>query len=79
MSRENSVLKRASRVLLPLIPELPEDSAALTSDPEVEQTVNCDTVEGSKERGDDAQLLLDSQAKIAGQSNMLFTLLKTGM
>lgn len=76
MSRENSVLKRASRLLMPLIPELPEGSAPLTSDPEVEQTANCDTVDGSKERLEDAQLLLESQAKITGQREMLFTLLK---
>lgn len=76
MSRENSVLKRASRVLMPLIPELPEDAAALTSDPEVELTVHGDPVGGSEEAAEGAQLLLESQAKIAGQRKMLFTRLK---
>uniref|UniRef100_H3CD08 Shootin 2 n=1 Tax=Tetraodon nigroviridis TaxID=99883 RepID=H3CD08_TETNG len=66
MSRENSVLKRASQALMPLIPEQLEDAAALTSDPEVDSaTVGGDAVDGSKERGDDTQLLLESQAKIA--------------
>lgn len=60
---------------MPPIPELPEGSAALTSDPEVEQTDNCDTVDGSKEGADDAQPLLESHAKIAGQRKVLFTLL----
>lgn len=68
MSRENSALKRASRVLMPLIPERPEDSA----DPEVTEAVHCDPLDGSEERGDDAQLLLESQATIAGERKMLF-------
>lgn len=68
MSRENRVLKRASRALMPPIPELSEDPAALTSDPDAEPTVNCETLSGSEESGgDDEQLLLESQAKIAGQ------------
>lgn len=75
MSRENRVLKRASRVLMPLIPELPEDAAALTSDPEAEPTLDCAPVGGAEERGQDAQLLLKSQAQIAGQRTALCTLL----
>lgn len=68
MSRENSVLKRASRLPMALIPELPEDEAAVTSDPGTEETVD----------RDDARPLLESQAKIAGQRKMLFTLSKMG-
>lgn len=54
---------------MPLIPELSEDPAALTSDPETEPTVNSETLNSSEEsgNGDDEQLLLESQAKIAGQ------------
>lgn len=66
MSRENNVLKRMSCLSMPLIPELPEDAAALTSDPGMEQTVDCK----------DVRPLLESQAKIAGQRKMLFTLSK---
>lgn len=78
MSRENSVLKRASQALMPLIPEQLEDAAALTSDPEVDSaTVGGDAVDGSKERGDDTQLLLESQAKIAGQEDSFHVFLPT--
>lgn len=53
---------------MPLVPEPSEDPAALTSDPETEPAVNCETLNGSEESGDDdEQLLLESQAKIAGQ------------
>lgn len=72
MSQENRVLKRASRVLMPLIPELPEDSRALTSHPETEPMVNCGVLTG-EEGGGDERLLLESQAKIAGQRKMRFT------
>ncbi|TNM93602.1 hypothetical protein fugu_001778 [Takifugu bimaculatus] len=48
MSKENRVLKRASRALMPLIPELSEDPAALTSDTETEPAVNCETLNGSE-------------------------------
>ncbi|XP_029696763.1 shootin-1 isoform X2 [Takifugu rubripes] len=65
MSKENRVLKRASRALMPLIPELSEDPAALTSDTETEPAVNCETLNGSEESGDDDEQLLESQAKIA--------------
>ncbi|XP_056883358.1 shootin-1 isoform X3 [Takifugu flavidus] len=65
MSKENRVLKRASRALMPLIPELSEDPAALTSDTETEPAVNCETLNGSEESGDDDEQLLLSQAKIA--------------
>lgn len=59
---------------MPLIPELPEGSAALTPDPEADSAaVDCDTLKGSKERADDTQLLLESQAKIAGQRKIPVT------
>uniref|UniRef100_A0A674MAI3 Shootin-1-like n=1 Tax=Takifugu rubripes TaxID=31033 RepID=A0A674MAI3_TAKRU len=69
---ENRVLKRASRALMPLIPELSEDPAALTSDTETEPAVNCETLNGSEESGDDDEQLLESQAKIAGQRKAVF-------
>lgn len=72
MSQENRVLKRASRVLMPLIHELPEGSRALTSDPETEPTVNCGALTGA-EGGRDERLLLESQAKIAGQRKTFLT------
>lgn len=46
-------------MLMPLIPELPENLAAVTFDPETDPTVNGDDL------GEET-LLLESQAKIAG-------------
>lgn len=55
---------------MPLIPELSEDPAALTSDPQTGPAAGCGALNGSEESGDgDEQLLLGSQAKIAGQRN----------
>ncbi|XP_035850076.1 shootin-1 isoform X2 [Sander lucioperca] len=58
VTKENKVLKRKSQMLMPLIPELPENLAAVTFDPETDPTVNGDDL------GEET-LLLESQAKIA--------------
>ncbi|TKS92978.1 Shootin-1 [Collichthys lucidus] len=60
VTKENKVLKRKSQMLMPLIPELPENFPAVTFDPEADLTVNCDG------DGDEDTLLLESQSKIAG-------------
>ncbi|XP_039679173.1 shootin-1 isoform X2 [Perca fluviatilis] len=61
VTKENKVLKRKSQMLMPFIPELPEDLAALTFDPETDPPVNGDDVVDLGEE----TLLLESQAKIA--------------
>lgn len=61
-------------MLMPLIPELPENLAALTFEPEVDLAVNGDEVDMGGDRGgggDETLLLLENQAKIAGQSLLL--------
>lgn len=50
---------------MPLIPELPEDLPAVTFDPEIDLTDNCDVVDFG-ENSNEETLLLQSQAKIAG-------------
>ncbi|KAE8279195.1 Shootin-1 [Larimichthys crocea] len=60
VTKENKVLKRKSQMLMPLIPELPENFPAVTFDPEADLTVNCDG-----DGDEDTPLLLESQAKIA--------------
>lgn len=52
-------------MLMPLIPELPENLAGVTFDPEAYPAVNCDEVDLGED-GNEATLLLESQAKIAG-------------
>lgn len=52
-------------MLMPLIPELPENSAAMTFDPETEHTVNRDGDVG-EDSSEEALLLLENQAKITG-------------
>lgn len=52
-------------MLMPLIPELPENLAAVTFDPEGDPAVNCDVVDLGED-SNEATLLLESQAKIAG-------------
>ncbi|XP_041635505.1 shootin-1 isoform X2 [Cheilinus undulatus] len=64
VSQENKVLKRKSQMLMPLIPELPENIAALTFDPETDSEVNSDPI-NADEDGSEETLLLKSQAKIA--------------
>lgn len=49
-------------MLMPLIPELPENLTNLTFDPEAEHGVNCDTEGGGNE-----EVLLQTQTKITGQ------------
>ncbi|XP_028420315.1 shootin-1 isoform X2 [Perca flavescens] len=61
VTKENKVLKRKSQMLMPFIPELPEDLAAMTFDPETDPPVNGDDVVDLGEE----TLLLESQAKIA--------------
>ncbi|XP_054457214.1 LOW QUALITY PROTEIN: shootin-1 [Anoplopoma fimbria] len=61
VTKENKVLKRASQMLMPLIPELPEDLADVTFDPETESAVNGDEVDNFGEE----TLLMENQAKIA--------------
>lgn len=68
MTKENRVLKRMSHMLMPLIPENPE---AVTSDPQPECTVNCDVGEVGEESSDETLLLLESQTKIAGLTKLL--------
>nr|XP_046236196.1 shootin-1 isoform X3 [Scatophagus argus] len=65
VTKENKVLKRQSQMLMPLIPELPENSAAMNLDQEPDPMVNCDLVDVGVDRNEEAKLLLESQAKIA--------------
>lgn len=58
MSKDNKALKRASQMLLPFIPELPDWETEVD---------NCDTDDVGEESSDDTLLLLENQAKIAGQ------------
>lgn len=53
-------------MLMPLIPELPENFSAVTFDHKADPTVNCDVVDFGAESSDET-LLLESQAKIAGE------------
>lgn len=53
-------------MLMPLIPELPENLPNVTFDPEAEHEVNCDIEGGSNE-----EVLLQTQAKITGQKLLL--------
>ncbi|KAK9524870.1 hypothetical protein VZT92_017234 [Zoarces viviparus] len=57
VSKENKVLKRTSQMVMPLIPELPENSAAVTFEPEAD----CDEVDDCGEE----TLLVENQALIA--------------
>ncbi|GLD47997.1 shootin-1-like isoform X1 [Lates japonicus] len=66
VTKENKVLKRQSQMLMPLIPELPEDLTAVTLDPDTDPSVNGDVVDAGEDgSGEETQLLLESQAKIA--------------
>lgn len=69
MTKENKALKRTSLMLMPLIPELPENLTNVTFDPEAERGVNCDMadVEGSSNE----EVLLQTQTKITGQTKLL--------
>lgn len=59
-------------MLMPLIPELPEDLTAVTLDPDTDPSVNGDVVDaGEDSGGEETQLLLESQAKIAGETKVL--------
>lgn len=71
MTKENKALKRKSQALLPLIPELPENLAALNLDLEDDSGSDFNT---SVELAEDP--LLKSQAQIRGSapcSNSRFT------
>lgn len=60
-------------MLMPLIPELPENFTAVTFDHEADPAVNydvCDFGAGSN----DETLLLESQAKIAGKTKKLLVM-----
>uniref|UniRef100_A0A8C2ZJB9 Shootin 2 n=1 Tax=Cyclopterus lumpus TaxID=8103 RepID=A0A8C2ZJB9_CYCLU len=67
VTKENKVLKRASQMAMPLILELPEDLAAVTFDPEADPAFNGDEVDDFGEE----TLLMESQAKIAGETTLL--------
>lgn len=60
-------------MLMPLIPELPENLAAVTFDLEADPAVNCDVVDFGAGSNDET-LLLESQAKIAGESKKLLVM-----
>lgn len=60
-------------MLMPLIPELPENLAAVTFDLEADSAVNCDVVDFGAGSNDET-LLLESQAKIAGESKKLLVI-----
>eukprot|EP00064_Thunnus_orientalis_P020888 superscaffoldBa00006023_g21040 len=64
VTKENKVLKRRSQMLMPLIPEMPENLSDMTFDPETDPAVNGDVVD-SGESSNEETLLLQSQAKIA--------------
>lgn len=53
-------------MLMPLIPELRENVAAVTFDPETEHTVSCDMADVGEDSNEEALLLLENQAKITG-------------
>ncbi|XP_031706483.1 shootin-1 isoform X1 [Anarrhichthys ocellatus] len=61
VSKENKVLKRTSQMVMPLIPELPENLAAVTFELEADSAVNCDEVDDCGEE----TLLMENQALIA--------------
>ncbi len=65
VTKENKVLKRASQMLMPLIPELPEQLPAVTFDPDSDPKGNSDEVDLGGGVSEET-LLLESQAKIAG-------------
>ncbi|XP_068584231.1 shootin-1 isoform X2 [Cebidichthys violaceus] len=61
VSKENKVLKRTSQMMMPLIPELPENMATVTFEPEADPAVNGDEVDDFGEE----TLLMVNQAQIA--------------
>ncbi|XP_041840905.1 shootin-1 [Melanotaenia boesemani] len=63
VNKENKVLKRRSQMLLPLIPELPDNLAAVNLDAEIDSINEGDVVDAGKDDSENA-LLLESQAKI---------------
>uniref|UniRef100_A0A3Q3JQY0 Uncharacterized protein n=1 Tax=Monopterus albus TaxID=43700 RepID=A0A3Q3JQY0_MONAL len=64
VTKENKTLKRRSQMLMPFIPELPENLVAVTCDPQNDPTVNTDVVDFGEDSSDVESLLLESQAKI---------------
>ena len=60
---------------MPLIPELPENLAAMTFDPENGPEVDTDVVDLGEDAGDKGTLLLENQAKIAGSPKLLMRLI----
>lgn len=65
VSNENKVLKRKSQMLMPLIPELPDNLVSFPLDAETDLSADVDVVDFGSCNNDDA-LLLESQAKITG-------------
>lgn len=65
VTKENKVLKRTSQMLMPLIPELPENLAAVTFDSEGDPVVSSEDGVDFSDEGCEETLLLDNQAKIA--------------
>lgn len=66
MTKENKVLKRMSQRLMPLMPTLPEDSAAVTVDLSADLSTQCaDAVDGGED--DSGEEGLQEQAQIAGK------------
>lgn len=66
MTKENKVLKRMSQRLMPLLPTLPEDSAAVTFDLNADLSAQCaDAVDGGEDDG--GEEALRNQSKIAGK------------
>ncbi|XP_034020730.1 shootin-1 isoform X2 [Thalassophryne amazonica] len=63
VTKENKVLKRKSQMIIPLIPELPEYTAAVTLHPDTDPTVKGDPG-GLEELSNETQLLLQYQNNI---------------
>lgn len=57
-------------MLMPLIPELPENLAAATFDPETDPTGNCGVADLSEDSSEET-VLLENQAKITGSTKLL--------
>uniref|UniRef100_A0A1A8D144 Uncharacterized protein n=2 Tax=Nothobranchius kadleci TaxID=1051664 RepID=A0A1A8D144_NOTKA len=63
VSKENNILKRKSRMLMPRMPDIPEDLISENLDVEADLTVDGDVVDSGGCSTDDT-LLLETQAKI---------------
>uniref|UniRef100_A0A8C6PTR1 Shootin 2 n=1 Tax=Nothobranchius furzeri TaxID=105023 RepID=A0A8C6PTR1_NOTFU len=70
VSKENNILKRKSRMLMPRMPDIPEDLISENLDVEADLTVDGDVVDSGGCSTDDT-LLLETQAKITVSDSLI--------